>query len=110
MITYTEKQIAELDKFYKHPRNLVDLFEDTAARWSDRNAIGTKNPATKQYEWISYKHLAERINNARGGLHHLGVNKGDAVGVIIGNSVEWYVLENASHGLAQYLCRCTKRN
>lgn len=99
MITYTEKQIAELDKFYKHPRNLVDLFEDTAARWSDRNAIGTKNPATKQYEWISYKHLAERINSARGGLHQLGVNKGDAVGVIIGNSVEWYVLENASHGL-----------
>lgn len=99
MITYTEKQIAELDKFYKHPRNLVDLFEDTAVRWSDRNAIGTKNPATKQYEWISYKHLAERINNARGGLHQLGVNNGDAVGVIIGNSVEWYVLENASHGL-----------
>lgn len=99
MITYTEKQIAELDKFYKHPRNLVDLFEDTAAKWSDRNAIGTKNPATKQYEWISYKHLAERINNARGGLHQLGVTKGDAVGIIIGNAVEWYVLENASHGL-----------
>jgi long-chain acyl-CoA synthetase len=99
MITYTEKQIEELDKFYKHPRNLVDLFEDTAAKWGDRNAIGTKNLTTKQYEWITYKHLAERINNARGGLRQLGVNKGDAVGVIIGNSVEWYVLENASHGL-----------
>ena len=99
MLAYTEKQIAELDKFYKHPRNLVDLFEDTAAKLGDRNAIGTKNLTTKQYEWITYKHLAERINNARGGLHQLGVNKGDAVGVIIGNSVEWYVLENASHGL-----------
>ncbi len=99
MITYTEKQIEELDKFYKHPRNLVDLFEDTAAKWGDRNAIGTKNLTTKQYEWITYKHLAERINNARGGLHQLGVSKGDAIGVIIGNSVEWYVLENASHGL-----------
>lgn len=99
MITYTEKQIEELDKFYKHPRNLVDLFEDTAAKYGDRNAIGTKNLQTKQYEWITYKHLAERINNARGGLHQLGLKKGDAVGVIIGNSVEWYVLENASHGL-----------
>jgi long-chain acyl-CoA synthetase len=99
MITYTEKQIEELDKFYKHPRNLVDLFEDTAAKCGDRNAIGTKNLQTKQYEWITYKHLAERINNARGGLHRLGLKKGDAVGVIIGNSVEWYVLENASHGL-----------
>jgi long-chain acyl-CoA synthetase len=99
MIRYTEKQIEELDKFYKHPRNLVDLFEDTVTKWGDRNAIGTKNLETKQYEWITYKLLAERINNARSGLHQLGINKGDAVGVIIGNSVEWYVLENASHGL-----------
>jgi long-chain acyl-CoA synthetase len=99
MIKYTEKQIEELDKFYKHPRNLVDLFEDTVTKWGDRNAIGTKNLQTKQYEWITYKLLAERINNVRGGLHQLGIKKGDAVGVIIGNSVEWYVLENASHGL-----------
>ena len=99
MIKYTQQQIAELDKFYKHPRNLVDLFEDTVAKWGDRNAIGTKHPQTKQYEWITYKRLAERINNVRSGIHQLGINRGDAVGVIIGNSVEWYVLENASHGL-----------
>lgn len=99
MIKYTEKQIEELGKFYKHPRNLVDLFEDTVTKWGDRNAIGTKNPQTKQYEWITYKRLAERINNVRSGIDQLGIHKGDAVGVIIGNSVEWYVLENASHGL-----------
>ena len=99
MMTYTQKQIEELDKFYKHPRNLVDLFEDAAAKWGDRNAIGTKNLQTKQYEWITYKRLAERINSARGGIHRLGIDKGDAVGVITGNSVEWYVLENATHGL-----------
>ena len=99
MIKYTEKQIEELGKFYKHPRNLVDLFGDTVTKWGDRNAIGTKNPQTKQYEWITYKRLAERINNVRSGIDQLGIHKGDAVGVIIGNSVEWYVLENASHGL-----------
>jgi len=48
MIKYTEKQIEDLDKFYKHPRNLVDLFEDTVAKWGDRNAIGTKNIQTRQ--------------------------------------------------------------
>ena len=99
MIEYTQKQIEELDKFYKHPRNLVDLFEDTVTRWGDRDAIGTKNPRTKEYEWITYMRLAERVKNARGGINQLGIKKGDAVGVIIGNSVEWYVLENASHGL-----------
>ena len=99
MLKYSQKQIEELDKFYKHPRNLVDLFEDSMKKWGDRNAIGTKNPQTKQVEWITYQRLAERINHVRSGIHQLGINKGDAVGVIIGNSVEWYVLENASHGL-----------
>ena len=59
MIKYTQQQIEELDKFYKHPRNLVDLFEDTVTKWGERNAIGTKNPQTKQYEWITYKRLAK---------------------------------------------------
>ena len=99
MLQYSQKQIEGLDKFYKHPRNLVDLFEDTVTKWGERNAIGTKNPQTKAYEWISYQKLAERINHVRSAIHQLGINKGDAVGVIIGNSVEWYALENASHGL-----------
>ena len=99
MLKYSQKQIEGLDKFYKHPRNLVDLFEDTVTKWGERNAIGTKNPQTKAYEWISYQKLAERINHVRSAIHQLGINKGDAVGVIIGNSVEWYALENASHGL-----------
>jgi len=99
MQRYTTEQIEELDRFYQHPRNLVDLFEDTAAKWGTRNAIGTKNPQTREYEWTSYRQLAERINNVRSSLHRLGVTKGDAIGVIISNSVEWYVLENATHGL-----------
>jgi len=99
MLQYSQKQIEGLDKFYKHPRNLVDLFEDTVTKWGERNAIGTKNPQTRAYEWISYQKLAKRINHVRSAIHQLGINKGDAVGVIIGNSVEWYALENASHGL-----------
>ena len=99
MLQYSQKQIEELDKFYQHPRNLVDLFEDTVTKWGERNAIGTKNSQTKAYEWITYQKLAERINHVRSAIHQLGINKGDAVGVIIGNSVEWYALENASHGL-----------
>jgi hypothetical protein len=34
MIQYTEEQIAKLDKYYKHPRNLVDLFENSVAKWT----------------------------------------------------------------------------
>ncbi len=99
MIKYTEKQIAELGKYYKHPNNLVDLFEDSVKKYGIRNAIGTKNLTTRQYEWVTYNDLAVRIDNLRGGLNKIGLKKDDTVGVIISNSVEWFVIENATHGL-----------
>ncbi len=99
MIQFTQEQIAQLDKYFRPPRNLVDLFETNAAKWGDRPAIGQKDPATKKYIWTSYRGLAERINNLRGALHKLGLQKGETVGVILGNSVEWFVIENAVHGL-----------
>lgn len=99
MIKYTKEQIALLDTYYSHPRNLVDLLEDTVARFGDRRAIGQKDLATKQYVWITYRDLAERIKNLRGALQALGLSKGETVGVILGNSIEWFVIENATHGL-----------
>jgi long-chain acyl-CoA synthetase len=99
MIKYTKEQIAQLDKYYSPPRNLVDLFEDAAARFGDRRAIGQKDPATKHYVWITYRDLAERIKNLRGALQALGLKQGETVGVILGNSIEWFVIESATHGL-----------
>ena len=99
MISYSREQIALLDPYYIHPRNLVDLFEDSASRWPDQNAIGVKNPQTRQFDWITYKQLAIRIDHTRAALHQLGLKKGDTLGVIVGNCAEWFILENASHGL-----------
>lgn len=104
MIKYTKKQIAELDNYYRHPSNLVDMFEDSVKKWGGNNAFGTKNALTKEYEWVTYREVAERINNIRGSLKKLGLKKGETVGVIVNNSVEWFVIENASHGLgARYV-------
>jgi long-chain acyl-CoA synthetase len=99
MVQFTQEQIAQLDKYYRPPRNLVDLFEGSAAKWGDRPAIGQKDPATRKYVWTTYRQLAERIDNLRGALHKLGLQKGETVGVILSNSVEWFVIENAVHGL-----------
>jgi long-chain acyl-CoA synthetase len=99
MIGYTKKQIKELDAYFKHPRNLVDLFEDSVRKWGNRNAIGTKNTKTKVYEWATYSDLAARIDNLRGGLKKIGFKKGETVGVIVSNSAEWFIIENATHGL-----------
>ncbi|HOT43520.1 MAG TPA: AMP-binding protein [Spirochaetota bacterium] len=99
MIQFTKEQIDQLDKYFYEPRNLVDLFEGSAAAWADRPAIGQKDPGTRQYAWITYRQLAERINNLRGALARLGLRKGETVGVILSNSIEWFVIENAVHGL-----------
>jgi long-chain acyl-CoA synthetase len=90
---------ANLDVYYTKPNNLVDMFEDSTAKFADRPLFGTKNKATNEYEWVTFSAVAERVNHLRGALNKLGLDKGEKVGVIVGNSVEWFVCEQATHGL-----------
>ncbi|MGB5216936.1 MAG: AMP-binding protein [Smithella sp.] len=89
----------KLDSYYTKPNNLIDLFENSAAQFAAKNLFGTKNKATNQYEWVTFAQVAQRVNNLRGALHKLGLQKGEKVGVIVGNSVEWFVCANATQGL-----------
>ena len=82
-----------------NPNNLVDLFEQSVAKWPDKRLFGVKNQASGQYEWIDRTEVAERVNNLRGALSKLGLSKGDKVGVIVNNCVEWFICEQAAHGL-----------
>lgn len=88
-----------LNDVYKDPNNLVDLFEQSVAKWPDRRLFGVKNPASGQYEWINRTQVAERVNNLRGALAKLGLSKGEKVGVIVNNCVEWCVCEQAALSL-----------
>jgi long-chain acyl-CoA synthetase len=89
-----------LDAFYTKPNNLVDLFENSLAKFASRNLFGVKNKETNQYEWVTYGAVAERVNNLRGALKKLGLKqRREKVGVIVSNSVEWFVCANATHGL-----------
>ena len=88
-----------LDAIYTKPNNLVDLFEDSVAKHASCNLFGTKNKTTDQYEWVTYGAVAERVNNLRGALNKLGLSKGEKVGVIVSNSVEWFICCQATHGL-----------
>src|SRR5512145_194024 len=93
MHTYT------LDK----PDNLIDWWEESVNKFADRRFVGTKN---KQgvYEWVTYRDVGNRINHLRAGLAGLDVNKGDAVGIIANNRVEWIVAAFASWGrIARYV-------
>ncbi len=80
------------------PDNLVDLWEESAAKYCDRRLFGTKNKSGV-YEWVTFREVDTRINNLRGGLAQLGIGQGDTVGIIANNRVEWAVAAFATYGL-----------
>ena len=84
---------------YDNPNNLVDLFEQSVSQWPDIRFLGVKNPEAGKYEWLTRRQIADRVDNLRGALAKHGLSKGDKVGIIINNCVEWLVCEQAVHGL-----------
>jgi len=85
------------------PDNLVEWWEESAAKFADRRLLGTKNKEGV-YEWVTYKDVDTRIKNLRAGLAQLGVGKNDVVGIIANNRVEWVICGFASWGrLARYV-------
>ncbi len=80
------------------PDNLVDLFEESVAKYPDNRLFGTKNPSGV-YEWVTFREVGRRVDRLRGGLARLGIGRGDSVGFIANNRVEWAVAAFASYGL-----------
>jgi len=87
------------DEIHDSPNNLVDLFEESVSKWPDIRFFGVKNQESGQYDWLTRRQIAVRVDNLRGALAKLGLSKGDKVGIIINNCVEWFVCEQAVHGL-----------
>ena len=81
-----------IDAVYDNPNNLVDAFEQSVVKYPNNRLFGTKNPASGQYEWVTFKQVADRVDNLRGALKKLGLSKGDKVGVILHNCTEWFIL------------------
>jgi long-chain acyl-CoA synthetase len=88
-----------IDAVYDNPNNLVDMFEQSVVKYPNNRLFGTKNPASGQYEWVTFKQVADRVDNLRGALKKLGLSKGEKVGVILHNCTEWFICEQAVHGL-----------
>jgi long-chain acyl-CoA synthetase len=84
---------------YDGLNNLVDLFEQSVAKWPNSRLFGAKNQDSGQYEWTTYRQIAERVDHLRGGLKKIGLSKGENVGIIVNNCAEWFICEQATHGL-----------
>jgi len=81
------------------PDNVVEILEKSVAKFPGRPFLGTKNKQLKQYEWITFADFGKRVDNLRGGLSPLGIQKDDAVGIICNNSTDWAVCFFAANGL-----------
>jgi long-chain acyl-CoA synthetase len=83
---------------YEKPDNLVEFLEASLANYPDNPLFGTKN-ARKVYEWVTYREVGKRVDHLRAALSRLGVKRGDSVGIIANNRVEFAVVAFAAFGL-----------
>jgi long-chain acyl-CoA synthetase len=77
--------------------SLVDLLESARDRFGARPLFVTKDPAG--WTETTYARFGELVDQLRAGLARLGVGRGDRVGIIAGNRVEWAVAAYATYGL-----------
>jgi acyl-CoA synthetase (AMP-forming)/AMP-acid ligase II len=71
---------------------LAEAFRITVADHPDRVAVRTKDDEVS----LTWGQLAERVDALAGGLHRLGVRRGDTVGLMIGNRPEFHVADLAA--------------
>ena len=75
------------------PTTINELFQDSVRRFGDRPAIARKVGVS--FEAVTYAELAERVRELAGGLAALGLERGDGVGLIAENGLEWAVVDLA---------------
>ena len=51
------------------------------------------------YTFLTYHDVKQHVDEVRGGLHSLGIKKGDSVAIISRNRLEWVTTAYASYGL-----------
>jgi long-chain acyl-CoA synthetase len=91
-------EYGEYKNTYEAPDNLVEIFENSAAKYPSNELIGEKDSAGV-YQWVTYGQIATRVNNLRAGLSAIGVKAGDTVGIIANNGKDWLIGEMATQGL-----------
>lgn len=81
--------------------NLCVNFRQSVAKFPDNNCLGSRSfhpDGTRgSYTFISYREAGERVSNIASGLVHLGISKGQHVGIMAINRPEWQLVDTACH-------------
>jgi long-chain acyl-CoA synthetase len=81
-------------------KSLTEIYKNSISQYAAREFLGEKKSGT--YQYITYAEFGKRVDEARGGLASLGVQKGDRVAVIADNCTEWAVMAFATYGLGAW--------
>jgi long-chain acyl-CoA synthetase len=77
--------------------NLVEMFERSVAQYGSRDLFGTK--IGEEWKWTTYAEMGKLVDDLRGGLAKLGLQRGENVCIVSNNRVEWAVIAYACYGL-----------
>ena len=78
-------------------KTLVDIFRHSVREHGSRELFGTKSGGVWRYNtYGEFGRLADRL---RGGLASIGIERGDRVGIVSNNRVEWAVAAFACYTL-----------
>src|SRR4051812_31268937 len=77
--------------------SLVDLLARSVDKFGPRELFGTKTG--DQWVYTTYAQFEKLVDDLRGGLADLGVARGDKVGIISNNRIEWAAAAYATYGL-----------
>ena len=75
--------------------HLLALFEYAVQTHGDAWALGTLQDGP--WRWTTYKELGRQVDACRSALATLGVGRGDRVGIISNNRMEWVVSAHATY-------------
>src|SRR5215213_3323017 len=74
---------------------IAEAFRITAEDHPDRVAVRTKDDGVS----LTYSELRDRVDAFARGLHELGVRRGDAVALMLGNRPEFHIADLAAMSL-----------
>jgi len=75
-------------------QTIHQVLRETCRKFGSRNALGYRKD--KEYRYITYAELWERVRRFRAALHSLGLRKGDRLAILSENRPEWAIADLAA--------------
>lgn len=94
-VRYARTPTSDTRKPEEHP-TVMQLWEQAVARWSDKDALHWKDPATNTWQNWTWKQYYDNVIACAKVFIKLGLEPGKAVAIIGFNSKEWFVSDYAA--------------